>query len=56
MGMERMIASGEEAARRAFSRGALPKQRRCYMPEGNVSAGSPIPHSDVRSSGSTARV
>ncbi len=26
------------------------------MPEGNVSAGSPIFHSDVRSSGSTARV
>ena len=27
-----------------------------YTPEGNVSAGSPIPHSAVNSSGSTARV
>ena len=46
-GVERMIAAGEQAARQALEH---------YMPEGNVSAGSPAPHSEARSSGSTARV
>lgn len=52
-GIERMVAAGEMAARRALER--FPSQRH-QMPDGNVSAGSPIFHSDVRSSGSTARV
>jgi NTE family protein len=49
-GIDRMVAAGEVAARRALERFAS------QMPEGNVSAGSPVFHSDVRSSGSTARV
>ncbi len=52
-GMERMIAAGELAAKRALER--LTRQGD-YTPEGNVSAGSPMPHSEVRSHGSTARV
>lgn len=45
-GMERMIAAGERAARQALAH---------YTPSGNASAW-PARHSDVRSSGSTARV
>jgi NTE family protein len=46
-GIQRMVAAGELAARRMLED---------YTPEGNVSAGSPMAHSEVRSSGSTARV
>ncbi|MBZ5611903.1 MAG: patatin-like phospholipase family protein [Acidobacteriia bacterium] len=53
-GIKRMVAAGELAARRALER--FSKKQQAQMPEGNVSAGSPIFHSDVRSSGSTARV
>lgn len=53
-GVERMIAAGEQAARLAIQRlEAIPAN---YTPDGNVSAGSPMPHSEARSSGSTARV
>jgi len=51
-GLERMVAAGEAAARRALA----DWRRRGYMPEGKVSAGSPAVHSVARSSGSTARV
>jgi NTE family protein len=52
-GIDRMIAAGEQATHRALERFSRSKT---YMPDGNVSAGSPLPHSEVRSSGSTARV
>lgn len=51
-GIQRMVAAGERAARFAIARHALPYQ----IPDGKVSAGSPVPHCEVRSSGSTARV
>jgi NTE family protein len=55
-GIQRMVAAGEVAARRALERFASQHRDADQMPDGNVSAGSPMFHSDVRSSGSTARV
>ncbi len=55
-GIQQMVAAGEVAARRALERFASKHRHADQMPDGNVSAGSPIFHSDVRSSGSTARV
>jgi NTE family protein len=55
-GMERMIAAGELAAERALEQFSSHTEENRHSPSGNVSAGSPTPHSDVRSRGSTARV